>query len=139
MVIRLLPLFALLILQAIASEAGELYITGYIEPNMAARADGGNPMLGIGLYQSVKIYDGLTASGRVEALLGGHDRDGGAHPYSIRYTVKLRYTIDPVFIEAERFAWNPITHVKQLPPGMKDLMGGGDTMSSYAIRTGVKW
>jgi hypothetical protein len=126
-------------LMATTSEAGELYITGYIEPNMAARADGGNPKSGIGIFQPIKLSDDFTASIRAEAMLDGRDRDGQKHPVSIRYTVRLRYTYEPLFIEAERFAWNPITHTKRLPYGMKETIGGGDTMSSYAIRMGIKW
>ena len=133
-------LFALSILLPEIGNSGELYITGYIEPNVASRADGGNPKLGIGIYQSVRPVDSLTLSVRAEALLDGRDRDGSKHDVSIRYTIRVRYSVnDHLFVDLERFAWNPITHVKQLPPGQKDILGGGDTMSSYAIRTGVKW
>lgn len=135
---RYLLLIGLLCLTT-TSQAGELYVTSYLSANMAARADGGNPNSGIGIFQSVPIFDGLNLSGRAEALFGGKDRDGSWHLYSIRYTVKLRYDYEPFFVEAERFAWNPISHVSKLPAGMKESIGGGDTMSSYAIRGGVKW
>lgn len=132
-------LFPFILILASNAFAGELYVTSYLSANMAARADGGNPNSGIGLFQVVNLVDGLNLSGRVEALLGGKDRDGSGHPFSIRYTVKLRYDYTPIFIEVERFAWNPISHVSKLPAGMKESIGGGDTMSSYAVRGGIKW
>lgn len=133
---KIILIFILLVTTA---NAGELYITGYIEPNMASRADGGNPIMGLGLFQPIKFTDYLIANIRIETLFGGRDRDGSPHDISIRYTIKLRYTYDPIFVELERFAWNPITHVKELPKGMKEQIGGGDTMGSYAVRMGVKW
>lgn len=134
-----LILTILSLLQATAAYTGELYLMAFINPNMAARADGGNPKSGIGIFQPMKLVDGLVLSARVEALFDGRDRDGGKHPVSVRYTVRLQYDYDPYFVAVERFAWNPITHVTQLPAGQKDMIGGSDTMSSWLIKTGVRW
>lgn len=129
----------LLVMVTAQAQASEVYLMAFIEPNMAARADGGNPKCGLGIFQPVKLMEGLILSGRVELMLEGRDRDGSTHPVSVRYMIKLRYDHSPFFIEAERFAWNPITHVSNLPPGMKDSIGGGDTMSAYEIKLGVKF
>ena len=128
-------LFALLILLPATGNSGEIYLMGFIEPNMAARADGGNPKSGIGIYQPIRPVDGLTLSIRAEMLLDGRNRDGSKHNVSVRYTARIRYDYDNLFIEAERFAWNPISHVKV----KTDMIGGGDTMSSWLIKSGVKW
>jgi len=127
-------LFALLVTTGIGN-SGELYLMGFIEPNMAARADGGNPKSGVGIYQPIRVTDNLIISIRAEVLLDGRNRDGSKHDVSIRYTARIRYDYDNLFIEAERFAWNPISHVKV----KSDMIGGGDTMSSWLIKTGVKW